>query len=181
MTLELRTEAFDGPVGVRLVADLTADLTMRYADDDDPPACSLSPEARTARGAVLDEEERAYAAEVSPADVVAPLGAFVVAYLDGIPVGCGAVKRHAERVAEVKRVWVVPSARGRGVARALMARLEQEAGALGYRTIQLETGLRQPEAIALYTSLGYRRRAPYGFFRDSPLSVCFERDVPRPG
>ena len=184
MALELRIEPFDGPAGSRLVADLTADLDVRYADVDDPPACALSPAERAAREAARAAEREAdgaaYAAEVSPADVVAPVGAFLVAYLDGEPVGCGAVKRHADGVAEVKRVWVAPAARGRGVARALMARLEAEAAALGYRSALLETGLRQPEAVALYTALGYRRRAPYGRYRDSPLTVCFERELPPP-
>ena len=176
--LELRLERFDGAAGARLVADLTADLGRRYGDDDDAPACARTPEERAARQAELDADAAAYAAEVDPAQVEPPLGVFVVARLDGEPVACGAVRRHADGVAEVKRVWVDPSARGRGIARALMARLEAEAVALGYRQLRLETGLRQPESIALYTALGYRRRAPYGRYADSPLSVCFERDLP---
>ena len=176
--LDLRIERYDGPAGTRLVADLTADLGRRYADEDDAPACGRSPEEQAARQAELDADEAAYLAEVAPADVAPPVGAFVVARLDGEPVGCGAIRRHADGVGEVKRVWVAPSARGRGLARALMARLEAEAAALGYRRVLLETGLRQPEAIALYTALGYRRRAPYGRYADSPLTVCFERDLP---
>lgn len=180
MGLELRHERFDGPAGARLVRDLTDDLTLRYvdADADEPPECALAPEERAARRANVAEGEAVYAAEVGPDDVAAPSGAFLVAYVDGEPVGCGAVKRHDDATAEVKRVWVVPEARGRGVARALMARLEEVAQALGYRGVVLETGLRQPEAVELYESLGYRRREPYGTYRDSPLTVCFERDLP---
>ena len=175
---DLRLEPYDGPAGARLVADLAADLGRRYAEDDDAPACARAPEERAARQAELDADEAAYLAEVTPADVAPPAGAFVVARLGGEPVGCGGIRRHADGVAEVKRLWVAPPARGRGLARTLMARLEAEAVALGYRQLTLETGLRQPEAIALYTALGYRRRAPYGRYADSPLSVCFERDLP---
>jgi GNAT superfamily N-acetyltransferase len=126
--LDLRLEPFDGPAGSRLVADLTKDLGVRYAADDEPPEGALSPEERAARDA---EEEAAYAAELGPEDVAPPTGAFVVAYLDGEAVGCGAIRRHDDGVGEVKRVWVAPPARGRGISRALMARLEHEAGALG--------------------------------------------------
>ena len=175
---DLRLERYDSSAGARLVADLTADLGVRYGEDDDPPACARTPEEQAALQAALDADAAAYAAEVAPSDVAPPVGAFLVAWLDGEPVGCGAIRRHADGIAEVKRLWVVPSARGRGLARALMARLEAEAVALGYHQLRLETGLRQPEAIALYTALGYRRRAPYGRYADSPLSVCFERDLP---
>ena len=173
---DLRPEPYDGPAGAQLVADLAADLGRRY--DDEAPASARSPEEQAARQAELDADEAAYLAEVTPGDVAPPVGAFVVARLDGEPVGCGALRRHADGVAEVKRLWVAPPARGRGLARTLMAWLEAEAVALGYRQLTLETGLRQPEAIALYTALGYRRRAPYGRYADSPLSVCFERDLP---
>lgn len=177
MALELRCEPYDGQVASRLVADLTADLTRRYADDEEPPLCSLAPAEQAARRAAVADEEAAYAAELSPADVAPPGGTFLVAYLDGDAVGCGGVRRHQGDVAEIKRLWVDPPARGRGVARALVARLEEEAALLGYRALVLETGLRQPEALRLYESLGYGRRPLYGRYRDSPLSVCLGRDL----
>ena len=177
MALELRREPFDGATATRLVADLTADLTRRYADDDEPPPCSLPPAEQAARRAVEAEEEAAYAAELAPADVAPPNGAFLVAYLGGAAVGGGGVRRHEGDVGEIKRLWVDPAARGRGVARALVAQLEEEARWLGYRAVVLETGLRQPEAIRLYESLGYGRRPPYGRYGSSPLSVCLGRDL----
>lgn len=173
----LRLEPYDGRAGTRLVADLTADLTRRYADDGEPPLCSLTPDQRAARRAAIDEEEAAYAAELAPAELAPPGGTFLVAYVDGAAVGCGGVRGLDEGAAEIKRLWVDPEARGRGVARALVVRLEEDAVLLGYRTVVLETGLRQPEAIALYEALGYHRRAVYGRYRDSPLSVCLERDL----
>ncbi len=175
--LLLRAEPYEGPAASRLVADLTADLGRRYAEEDEPPLCSLSPEERAARQAAIDEDEAAYTAEVTPADVAPPGGSFVVAYVGGAPVACGGLRAHDSGIGEIKRLWVEPRSRGRGVARALVARLEEEAVRLGYRTLVLETGLRQPEAISLYESLGYRRREPYGRYRDSPLSVCLERDL----
>ncbi|MDQ3384723.1 MAG: GNAT family N-acetyltransferase [Actinomycetota bacterium] len=111
------------------------------------------------------------------AGVAPPHGAFLVAYLDGTAVGCGGVGRHDDGVAEIKRLWVDPAARGRGVARALVVQLEEEALRLGYEAVVLETGLRQPEAIRLYESLGYHRRPLDGQYRDSPLSVCLGRDL----
>lgn len=177
MALELRREPFDGPAALRLVTDLTADLTRRYAEEDEPPLCSLPPAEHAARRAAEAEEEAAYAAELVPADVAPPCGAFLVAYLDGAAVGCGGVRRHEEGVGEIKRLWVHPAARGRGVARALVAQLEDEALRLGYEALVLETGLRQPEAIRLYESLGYGRRPLYGRYQDSPLSVCLGRDL----
>ena len=177
MALELRPEPFDGASATRLVADLTADLTRRYAEEDEPPLCSLSPAEQAARHAAEAEEEAAYTAELTPGDVAPPHGAFLVAHLDGVAVGCGGLRRHEGGVGELKRLWVDPGARGRGVARALVAQLEEEALRLGYRALVLETGLRQPEAIRLYESLGYGRRPLYGRYQDSPLSVCLGRDL----
>ena len=177
---DLRPEPYDGPAATRLVADLTADLTRRYTEEDEPPLGSLPTEEQAARRAAIDEEEAAYAAELTPADVAPPWGAFLVAYLDGRPAGCGGIRRHEDDVAEIKRLWVDPGHRRRGVARAVVLGLEAEAVRLGYRALMLETGVRQPEAIALYEALGYHHREPYGRYRDSPLSVCLERDLARP-
>ncbi len=81
-------------------------------------------------------------------------------------------------VAEIKRMYTSPSARRRGVSRAVLARLESEAIRLGYRRLQLETGLRQPEAMALYEASGYHRVPNYGMYAASDLSVCFGKDIP---
>jgi len=79
--------------------------------------------------------------------------------------------------AEVKRMYVVPRARGLSLARAMLAHLEDTARESGAEMMVLETGLRQPEAIALYESEGYLPIEPYGFYRDSPLSRCFEKHL----
>ncbi len=86
---------------------------------------------------------------------------FFSAVIDGKIMGCGCI-RHCEGYAEVKRVYVDPGARGFGLARAIMARLEAEALAAGQKIARLETGIHQPEALSLYKTLGYARRLSFG-------------------
>jgi GNAT superfamily N-acetyltransferase len=87
---------------------------------------------------------------------------------DGIPVGCGALRFLADGVAEVKRMYVVPAARGRGVAKAVLTGLEDAARQRGRTTLRLETGLRQPEAVALYAGAGYRPIPAFGGYVGAP-------------
>ena len=97
---------------------------------------------------------------------------------DDTAIGCGALRGIGDGVAELKRMYVVPSARGRGVARMLLAALEDEARARGLTTLRLETGPRQPEAVALYTGAGYRPIAAFGVYdgaADAHDSLFFER------
>lgn len=100
---------------------------------------------------------------------------FVVAREDGRALGCGAFVRGAESQAEMKRVFVDPAARGKGVARALMEALERAAAAAGVTLMQLETGIHQPEAIALYRRFGYVQRGPFGGYKPDPLSLFMEK------
>ncbi|RBY88681.1 GNAT family N-acetyltransferase [Blastococcus sp. TF02A-26] len=96
---------------------------------------------------------------------------------DGTPVGCGALRPIGPGVAEIKRMYVVPAARGRGVSRAVLAALETAAVARGWTTVRLETGTRQPEAIGLYESAGYRAIPAFGAYvaSDDPFAVFYER------
>jgi GNAT superfamily N-acetyltransferase len=91
---------------------------------------------------------------------------------DGAAVGCGALRALGDGAAEVKRMYVVPEARGRGVSRLLLAGLEDAARARGWTTLRLETGPRQPEAIALYEGAGYRAIPAFGAYVDSPDAGC---------
>jgi ribosomal protein S18 acetylase RimI-like enzyme len=111
-----------------------------------------------------------------------PDGAFFVGYLDGQPVATGAWRlRHdvvvdgIDSTAEIKRMYVAPAARGRGLARAMLAHLEQTAREAGAKVMVLETGLAQPEAIALYESSGYTPIPGFGFYKEAPLARCFAR------
>ena len=103
--------------------------------------------------------------------------AYLIARLGGQPVGCAALAPLDEVTAEVRRVYVVASVRRRGIARLLIAGLERRAAELGYRTLRLATGIRQPEAIALYESYGFRRIPPFGVHIGDPVNICFEKQV----
>lgn len=111
----------------------------------------------------------------SPDDILVPGGAFVIARLSNVPVGCGALRPLKEGIGEIKRMFVEPEARGRGIARKILRELEAIAESAGYKAVWLETGALQPEAIALYESAGYRRIGCYGQYVDNPLSICFEK------
>ena len=113
----------------------------------------------------------------SPAEAAAPRTIFLVARLGGIPVACGALRRIDDTVAEIKRMYVAPEGRRRGLARRILRELEHRAVEFGYSTIRLETGVGQPEAIALYEVCGYRRIPAYDPFVGNPSSVCFEKSL----
>jgi GNAT superfamily N-acetyltransferase len=106
-----------------------------------------------------------------------PDGVFLVVRDEGRAVGCGGVCRFDETRAELKRMYVVPEARGRGLGRRLLVALEDEARRLGYHGIVLETGDRQPEALGLYKSAGYEPIPCYGVYASRVLSMCFEKTL----
>jgi GNAT superfamily N-acetyltransferase len=162
--VRIEPAAFDGEVARRLVAYLDADLDERYAADD----------------AAMEGEPDHAMLNVLTSDVAPPLGTFLVAWLDGEPVGCGALRpapTGEAGTAEVKRMYVMSAARGRGISRALLEGLESAARELGYHRVVLETGVRQHEAMALYESAGYTPIESYGAYRDSELSRCYEKAV----
>ncbi len=96
---------------------------------------------------------------------------------DGQAVGCGGIARFDAARGEVKRMYVVPEARGRGLGRRLLEELEAQARTLGYTSVVLETGDRQPEAIRLYESSGYERIPCYPPYDTRALSLCFEKRI----
>ncbi len=104
---------------------------------------------------------------------------FLGARVDGQVCGCGAVKiLHDDgSYGELKRLFVTPAARGRGVARRLMAALEHHLRQQDIRLARLETGIHQPEALALYQRLGYTLRPPFGQYQPDPLSMFLERSL----
>jgi putative acetyltransferase len=116
-----------------------------------------------------DADQRPY-----PVD---PDAYFMAAVAGSTAVGCGAIQRIDQWTAELKRMYVRPEYRGRGVARRLLSALEALAVSGGYATVRLETGIRQPEAIGLYESQGYMAIPRYGEYTDNPLSRCFEKTV----
>jgi putative acetyltransferase len=155
------------------------DRTVRIARQD------LTAEVSRALIASLDAELRgAYSEpganhfELDAAEVADGRGAFLVVELDGVPVGCGAVRLLDAETGELKRMYVAPDLRGRGLGRRLVAALEAEARALGVRRLVLETGIRQEAAIALYRNTGFRPIPLYGEYCLSPAtSVCLGKDL----
>jgi GNAT superfamily N-acetyltransferase len=150
--IDIAPVPYDDPRVQRLVAEALADLAARYGggNGDDTP--------------------------VAADDFRPPDGEFLVAFADGELIGSAGWRRHGDD-AELKRMYTAPAARGRGVARQLLAAVEGSARAYGRRRMILECGTRQPEAIALYRACGYRRIADFGFYRDSPLVRSFGRDL----
>lgn len=99
----------------------------------------------------------------------------VVAYLDDVPIGCGAIKLFDDATMEVKRMYVTPQSRGKGVAVSVLAELELWTKELGYKRCVLETGINQPEALMLYQKNGYNRIPNYGQYAKVENSFCFEK------
>jgi GNAT superfamily N-acetyltransferase len=101
----------------------------------------------------------------------------VVAYENAQAVGCGAVKEYAKGVAEVKRMFVKPEWRGRGIAKRILSELENWANELNFSECVLETGKNQPEAIGLYQKSGYQKIPNYGQYEGIELSVCMRKSI----
>jgi len=115
---------------------------------------------------------------LDPEEVARGRGTFLVIYRDGTPVGCGALRLLDSETAELKRMFVSPAVRGRGLGRRLVAALEEEARTLGARRLVLETGVRQVAALALYRATGFHPIPLYGEYCLSPeTSVCLGKDL----
>jgi GNAT superfamily N-acetyltransferase len=95
------------------------------------------------------------------AQFLPPGGIFLLARLDGKPVGCGAMKRADDATGEIKRIWTAPEARGHGIARKIMEALEAAAREIGYRAVRLDSNRALPEAHALYRKMDYAECAPF--------------------
>ncbi|MEV4258381.1 GNAT family N-acetyltransferase [Spirillospora sp. NPDC049652] len=152
--MELVVSSYADPVARKLIGELQQEYVVRYGGPDETP--------------------------VDPAEFAAPLGHFLVGRVDGDPVACGGWRAHdasepgfLDGDAELKRMYVVARARGRGFARELLAALEASARAAGRVRMVLETGTAQPEAIALYGSSGYEEIEKFGFYSCSESSRCF--------
>lgn len=101
----------------------------------------------------------------------------IVAYEEGKPVSCGAMKEFDAESMEVKRMYTLPECRGKGIAGQVLNGLEKWAGELAYKRCVLETGKRQPEAIELYKKKGYQVIPNYGPYAGIENSVCFEKEL----
>jgi putative acetyltransferase len=124
--------------------------------------------------ATRDGEDHPFYAQFNKIDTIRYV---VVAYENGTPVGCGAIKELEPGIAEVKRMYVPPEFRKRGIATRILVELEQWAGELSFTSCILETGRKQPEAIGLYTRNGYVPIPNYGQYVGVMNSVCFKKDL----
>ena len=151
-------------------SDLQCDLEFRHVPVDTGDAAVLG-SAMVAEMRVLDDGLDLDAPDMpraGPVELGPPGGTFLVGYRDGTAVCGGGIKALPDGACEIKRMYVVPQARRAGVARALLATLEDAARDLGYRIARLDTGSRQPHAQAFYESVGYRR---VGNFNDNPAAA----------
>jgi GNAT superfamily N-acetyltransferase len=148
----------DSTIAAELIRRLSRELAERYPEETD--------------GGMGD---------FTPAQVTVPRSIFLVAWFGSDAVGCGGLRPFSgapEACAEIKRMFVEPSARGKGIGREILRELEAHARGFGYTRLCLETGVRQPEAVALYESEGFTAIPRYPPFEKNPHSLCFEKAIP---
>jgi GNAT superfamily N-acetyltransferase len=153
VTLSIAAEPFDSSDAKRLIAALDAGLTELY-----PP-------------------EQRFGPNLKAQHLEGGRGAFLVARDSGRAVGCGAIRLNDARTAEVKRMYVEPKQRGKGVGKAILASLEAAAQKVGARRLVLETGSHSPDALALYRGAGFTEIDCWGEYATSPTSVCLEKKL----
>lgn len=153
MKVTVEAEPFESPDARRLIGALDAHLASRY-----PP-------------------EQRFGPNLKPEHLAHGLGTFVIARADGRAIGCGALRLLDETTAEVKRMYVEPDLRGRGVAKEILNHLEAMASTLGARRLVLETGVYQEEAIGLYLRAGFSPTDCWGEYATAPTSVCYEKQL----
>lgn len=135
-----------------LVEQLDADLSLRYSTEQE---------------------------KFNKLNKIDGLAKVVVAFKDYEAVGCGCFRQTEESEAvEIKRMYVVPSTRGLGIAKLILKELEGWAKEEGFSKVKLETGIKQPEAISLYSKLGFSKIENYGPYKHIPESVCMAKELP---
>jgi len=154
--LNVDPEDLHSPVARGLITHLVRELADRYPEDQ-------------------GEEEASF----NPADATGLRSVVVVAWFGSEPVGCGALRPlpGTADTAEIKRMFVLPASRGKGFGREILQDLEKHARTFGYARLVLETGIRQPEAIALYEKSGFTRIPNFAPYEDSVRSLCFEKII----
>ena len=150
-TVRLSALPYDDPVAQDLVERVQLEYVARYGGRDE--------------------------AAVDPAEFLPPQGLFLAAEVDGEPVGSGAWRAMGAGTAEIKRVYVVPAFRRRGLAQLIVGALELSAAQAGHRSVVLNSGARQPEALALYEQLGYGPVPGYGVYACAPGAVFLGKEL----
>ena len=158
-----------------MTARLAQDVTVTHVPWTDPVATTMRVEQQTEIEGIYDGQ-----GDVCQHLPDEEMLATVLVHVDGEAAGCGALRdasAHGEGTAELKRLFVRPAFRGRGLAGVVVGELERFARSSGVERIILETGDRLTAAIALYSSRGYDRIPNYGPYADDPSSFCFARDL----
>ena len=124
--------------------------------------------------AIRDGEDHAFYSQFNKIDKIKHV---IVAYDNDVPVACGAIKEYSSAAMEVKRMFTTPGYRGKGAAIFILSELETWAREMSYTTCLLETGNKQPEAIALYHKTGYQIIPNYGQYAGIENSICFEKKI----
>jgi GNAT superfamily N-acetyltransferase len=147
-------------------------LTFRPARVDSGPGATLAQGMRDEIAVVYEglDLDGAEMPKAGPAELAPPGGAFIVGWLGAEPVCCGGVKALPDGACEIKKMYVVPTERGRGIARELLHALEETARTIGYSVARLDTGPKQPRARALYESEGY---TAIENFNGNPVATFF--------
>ncbi|CAM5680418.1 acetyltransferase (GNAT) family protein [Streptomyces sp. BK208] len=161
--MNIRRVPFDHPDAVKLNDEVQAEYDVRYGDGGD-------------------------ATHLDPSDFAPPNGHYLIAYDEnGVPVASGGWRSqdandegNLDGDAELKRMFVIEQMRGRGLARRILAALEEDARAAGRTRMVLETGTKQPEAVALYTSSGYEPCGKFGYYRFHEESLCYAKALQVP-
>jgi len=151
-------------------------LTIVAARPDSPEAMELLAELDAALHEYPYPPESRHAFSIDK--LIRESVAFFVASIDGKLAACGGVKLFAD-YAEVKRMYVRPAFRGKGLGKAILSHLAEHARANGINTLRLETGIYQVEAIGLYDGWGFQRRGPFGEYKNDPNTVYFEKPLPQ--
>lgn len=156
--MRIETVSYDHPDALPLIAAVQQEYVVRYGEQDRTP--------------------------VDLTEFEPPCGLFLLGYVEHQAVASGGWRAHESPLpnlragdAELKRMYVTPEARGRGLARQLLAELEHTAALAGCKRAVLETGIRQPEAIALYRSSGYHEIPKFGVYGEEPDSCCYAKEL----
>lgn len=152
VVLSITPEPISSPDARALIAALDAFLNDLYAPEDN----------------FLD---------LPAEDVDGRAGVFLVAREEEAPLGCGAVRKISATTGEIKRMYVIPEARGKGVGRAVLGSLEAWARGAGLSSLVLETGPAQADALRLYRTAGFEPIPCFGPYRDAPQSLCLEKNL----
>ncbi len=163
----------DEPVGIVSIFYISGMITLHRVAGTDPVFLQLTT-LLDQDLALRDGPDHAFYA---PFNATAAIRHAVVANADGGPAGCGAFKPYDDHTAEIKRMYVLPDQRGKGIAAIVLKELENWCRELGYTACQLETGKNQPEAIRLYQKTSYRQIDCYGQYKNIANSICFAKSL----